>query len=384
MNDNKTDENPIAPPRTLEELKAETQARAERQSFPLGGKRPDDVREALSQIESLDPDDWAAAFSRIGDRYYERARDAEAADPRAACRDFLQAWQYYWFARWPVCNSDGKRAAFARGVDAFARYARLHEPPLELVSVPYQGVEVKGYLGLPDSRRPVPLVLRISGLEGWRESAAHGGTAYLPHGIGFFGFGMPGAGDSPVACDVGAEGMFSAALDYLATRPEVDARRIVVQGSSWGGHWSARLGYVERDRLRGVVSQGGGAHYFFQPDWQRKALGTREFLFDLFPARASIYRTETLEDFLAYGPRLSLLDGGFVERPSAPMLLINGERDSQVPIDDLYLLLRHGSPKQAWINPKGGHGGRSPDWPESAIFEQVTLPWIKHRLGLVT
>jgi len=153
---------------------------------------------------------------------------------------------------------------------------------------------------------------------------------------------------------------------------------------SWcrGGHWASKLGYTERDRLRGVVAQGGGAHYFFQPDWQRKALGTREFLFDLFPARASIYKTETLEEFLAYGPRLSLLDGGFVEQPSAPMLLVNGERDSQVPIDDLYLLLRHGTPKQAWINPKGGHGGRSPDWPEPVIFEQVILPWIKQRLDV--
>ena len=113
---------------------------------------------------------------------------------------------------------------------------------------------------------------------------------------------------------------------------------------------------------------------------QRKGLGTREFLFDLFPARASIYRTETLDDFLAYGPRLSLLDSGLVDQPSAPMLLINGEQDSQVPIDDLLLLLRHGTPKQAWINPVGGHGGRSPDWPEAAIFERVTLPWIKQQL----
>jgi len=380
MADTQTDENPIAPPRTLEELKQETQARAERQSFPLGGKRPEDVREALSRINSLDPDDWAAAFSLIGDRYYEKALAEEPDDPRAACLDFRQAWQYYWFARWPVCNSDGKRKAFEKGVDAFAQHARLHEPALEMVHIPFEGVEIRGYLGLPDCDRPVPLVLRISGLEGWRESAAHGGTVFLPHNIGFFGLGMPGAGDSPVACDVGAERMFSRVLDYLETRPEVDSSRIVVQGSSWGGHWAAKLGYVERDRLRGVVSQGGGAHYFFQPDWQRNALGTREFLFDLFPARASIYRTETLEDFLAYGPRLSLLDGGFVEQPSAPMLLINGEKDSQVPIDDLYLLLRHGTPKQAWINPKGGHGGRSPDWPEPVIFEQIILPWIKQRL----
>jgi len=34
----------IAPPRTLDELKAETQARADRNAYPLIGLKPDDVR----------------------------------------------------------------------------------------------------------------------------------------------------------------------------------------------------------------------------------------------------------------------------------------------------------------------------------------------------
>ena len=37
------------------------------------------------------------------------------------------------------------------------------------------------------------------------------------------------------------------------------------------------------------------------------------------------------------------------------MLLINGLRDTQVPIEDLFLLMRSGSPKEVWINPQGGH-----------------------------
>jgi len=30
-----------------------------------------------------------------------------------------------------------------------------------------------------------------------------------------------------------------------------------------------------------------------------------EYLFDLFPARASVYGLTTLEDFLVYGPKMS-------------------------------------------------------------------------------
>jgi len=39
---------------------------------------------------------------------------------------------------------------------------------------------------------------------------------------------------------------------------------------------------------------------------KKKAIGTREYLFELFEARAAIYGAKTLDDFLAYGPKMSL------------------------------------------------------------------------------
>jgi hypothetical protein len=43
----------------------------------------DDAREALSHINSLDRDEWAAAWSAIGDRYRATAQQAQgpAAEP---------------------------------------------------------------------------------------------------------------------------------------------------------------------------------------------------------------------------------------------------------------------------------------------------------------
>ena len=58
------------------------------------------------------------------------------------------------------------------------------------------------------------------------------------------------------------------------------------------------------------------------------------------------------------------------------MLLINGEGDTQVPIDDLYILLRSGTPKEAWVNPQGGHVGRGPGWPDGRILTDVAMPWL--------
>jgi pimeloyl-ACP methyl ester carboxylesterase len=149
---------------------------------------------------------------------------------------------------------------------------------------------------------------------------------------------------------------------------------VVVYGGSWGGHWAARLAYTERSRIRGAVVQAAPVHEYFQPEWQKKALATREYLFELFEARASVYGVSELDAFLAYGPKMSLVTSGMINQPSAPMLLINGLQDTQVPPEDLFLLMR--SAAQGSGSPGGGHMGRTDELSDQRIFETITLPWV--------
>jgi esterase FrsA len=368
-------------PRNLEELKTETQKRVDRNVAPAGGLKPEDAREALANIHSLDRDEWAAAWSAIAERYASRAAAEEASDKSKAQRDYLMAWRYYSFARWPTPNSPGKQKAYQNALAAFRNYARFLDPPMETVRIPFEGKEIVGYMRLPNGIRPAPLVLTISALDSREEESAQGDAPLLRNGIGFFAVDMPGTGEAPIKVDIGAERMFSSVLDYLATRPEVDNKRILVRSVSWSGYWAAKLAYIERARIRGVVIQGGPVHDYFTPEWQTPGLKTDEYLFDLFPARAAIYGVKTMDEFLAYGPKLSLKTEGYLGKPSAPMLIVNGAKDTQVPIADLYTLLQSGgSAKEAWVNPDGGHTGRSEEWPNSRIFTDVILPWIKTRL----
>src|SRR5260221_1184921 len=61
-------------PRPLPELKADIQERSDRNAYPVSGLDATEVREALGNLKSLDRDEWAAAWSAIGDRHTAQAR----------------------------------------------------------------------------------------------------------------------------------------------------------------------------------------------------------------------------------------------------------------------------------------------------------------------
>src|SRR6266516_4822182 len=77
----------LAPARTWPELKEAVQQRADRNAYPMTGMKADDVREILGNINSLDRDEWAAAWSRMGARYAERAEAFLKAGLGALCLD---------------------------------------------------------------------------------------------------------------------------------------------------------------------------------------------------------------------------------------------------------------------------------------------------------
>ncbi len=370
----------IAPPRSLSELKDETLLRVERGMYPGAGLAVDDAREALSHINSLDRDEWAAAWSGIGDRY---RRQAEQADGQAARDGFYKAFQYYSMARFPTPNSPGKRAAYDKAVAAYLAYAKFDLPRLEVVRIPFEGKEIVGYLRLPDKARPSPLMIMWGGLDFLKEQSADNLLPIVREdGFAAFSVDMPGTGQAPIKVSATAERMYSAILDYMKTRQEIDAGKIFIWGASWGGYWATKVAITEKDRIAGAINQGGPIHVYFSPEWQMKALGTREYLMDLLAARSAIYdNVTTLAEFLAVGPKMSLLSAGFLDKPSAPLLAFNGAKDSQVPIEDLTLLLLHGSIKEAWVNPDGNHVAFAKGWPMSRMTREIVMPWVKKILA---
>jgi esterase/lipase len=222
-------------------------------------------------------------------------------------------------------------------------------------------------------------------LDSRKEDLSESFSAILPHGIGFFAVDGPGTGQAPIKVSPTADRMFSRVLDYLQTKPEVDKTRIAVHGVSWGAYWGTKLAIVERTRLKAASVQSPPAHLFFQKEYMLNSMfGNREYLFDHAPAFMSIIEgVNNLDDMVAKFPKLSLVDQQLLGKPTVPMLIIGGVLDTQVPISDLDLILNSGDvPKEAWINPQGGHLGRQMKvWPDPVIFRQVIIPYLVRTLG---
>jgi len=367
--------------RTLDEIKTEAIHRAENGMYPLIGLDPADVREAFASIKTTDKDEWAGAFMAVADKYMAEGKALEATDPTRANADYIRAWRLYSFGRWPIPASPGKQRSYAKALEAFRAHARFWDPPLEIVHIPFEGKEIIGYLRLPKNvQRPVPLVIAVNGLDSRKEDLAESFGAILPYGIGFFAVDGPGTGQAPIKVSENAERMLSRVIDYVQTRPEVDKSKLAVHGVSWGAYWAAKLAIVERARLRGASAQSPPIDKFFQKEFLINSLsGNREYLFDQVPALMNILDgVKSLDEMAAFLPRMSLVHQNLLGKPTAPMLVIAGVLDTQVPISDIYLLLDNGDvPKDAWINPQGGHLGRQVKvWPDPAIFKQVIIPWL--------
>lgn len=368
--------------RTLEELKAEAQARADRGAYPLEGLNPNEVREALGRLTSLDGDQWAASWSIIGDRYMAKAQKELASSPAQADKDFIQAWLYYNFGRWPAPLTPGKEKAYEKAIQAYLAHARLLDPPLEVVHIPFEDKEIIGYLQMPKNVKQAPLVIAIPGLDRRKEDIAERFRQMLAYGVGYLSLDGPGTGQAPIKAAPGAERMFSRLIDYVDQRPDVDKKHVVVYGASYGGYWSTVLAIKEKDRLCGVVSQSPAVDEFFQRSSTMAIPSNREYLFDYLPAHLLMFGVKNIDELVDVQEKMSLKTLGLLDRATAPLLIIAGTRDTQVPIADEDLLLSSGqTPKEAWINPLGGHMGRDAKaWSDARIFKTVTVPWILRRV----
>ena len=372
--------------KTIEEIKADILHRAGRIN-PFERVKRENVEQVVSRLSNLEPDLWGKEWGRIGLKYEALAAEQEKQGRnKEAGETYYLAYEYFRIGRYPVPSSPEKMNCYKGALRTFLKAAPTMKPPLERVEIPFEVKKVVGYLQIPEGADRPPVVMHWGGVDGWKEDRRSNSDVLLKMGLACFTIDMPGAGENPcLGGDLKAERTFSAAMDYLETRKDIDGKRIACMGGSFGGYWAAKLAHVEAKRLRGAVNWGAGVHRTFQQEWLRPALTltASQYLMgpaSLLDARAYIFGVKTLEETLEIAPSLSLVEQGLIDQPCAPLLCINGKEDDQHPISDLYLLAEYGSPKDLRIIAGAGHMGRKRGESNEEVVDIVTR-WLKEKLS---
>jgi esterase FrsA len=363
--------------RPISELWEMWKPRVKMRIYPFTYARYDDVERVMTSLTTYDRDKWASAFSSVAKPYEEKAAQAEkAGNTQSAKENYLLAYQYYRLARYPTINSEGKKHAYRKSQEMLLKAARYFDAPIERVEIPFkpqgnEGNRIVAYLRVPKTgTEPFPLLFSWGGIDGFKEEQSN--DEVLEHGTATLAIDGPGVGDSPLKGSENAERLFEAVLNWIGTRRELNTKKVAIWGYSTGGYWAVKVAHLYKDRIACAVSQGGPVHYAFEPEWiSQQERG--EYAFEVFDTLAFAFGKQGYEEWIEYAPKLSLLRQGILDKPCAPLLLVNGVHDSLFPIKDYYLLFEHGSPKCARFF-EGGHMGFTKD------TNKIITNWIYEKL----
>lgn len=338
--------------------------------------------------EPYDWDAYAQVYFPKAEELVKRAEEAEKDGNREKASElYMRASAVYRISRFPAPRSKQQRHAWEEGKKAAAKGLVLRERPTKEMRIPHkhglanEGNDIQFYYHLPPGTtkdKPVPLIMIFSGLDGYRTELAVWIEGWSQRNVGVVVVEIPGTGDSPAdpRDPTSPDREWSSLLDWIGEQPEVDQNKIAVWGFSTGGYYAIRIAHTHANRLAGSVALGGGCHYMFKDEWLDN-VNKLEYPFDL--AHTLAYKWgygSDLEAFKKDAMKFSLLEDGTLDKPGCTrLLLVNGENDEIFPIDDYYLCLYHGAPKEAKFIANKKHMGE----PESFF---VILPWLFKLFGI--
>ena len=352
-------------PKTLPEAQEWMKSRLAARTHPMNALPADAGRGWIDAVPGLGGQAWGEYWGGLGDSLLAQARAAESAgDAAQAMALYQQASGLYFMGRFPCPNHPAKERCAVAERQAYLSASRFWKEPIDRVAVPFDGRAGEGDSVVLLVRRPAgiecpPVVLMWGGVDACKEQMTAACDAMLARGIATVAMDNAGTGESPVRGVPDAERTFLVAMDWIAAQPDLQGASIGLLGRSFGGYWATKLAHLVPDRIAGAVNWGGGVHDMFQPEWVQASRYPDSYLMELVETRQRMLGATNDEEYVAFFGRLSLLDQGLLDRPSAPLLLVNGKEDRQCPVSDIHRLLDHGRPKSVRMFP-GGHMGLTP------------------------
>jgi pimeloyl-ACP methyl ester carboxylesterase len=146
--------------------------------------------------------------------------------------------------------------------DCWLKSLSCFDPPIEPVTIPYEGTALHGFYmrGKLTSRRR-PLLILANGSDGsLLDMWLWGGAAATARGYDCLTFDGPGQGyalwKQKLYFRPDWEKVITPVVDYALARPDVDPKRIALQGISQGGYWVPRALAFEKRVAAGIADPG--------------------------------------------------------------------------------------------------------------------------------
>ncbi|MCZ7573283.1 MAG: alpha/beta hydrolase [Ardenticatenaceae bacterium] len=307
------------------------------------------------------------------------ARAAEEAGYYETARElYWRAAEHYREAQHSIFQDDNPEKIYLHGklLECFEKVMQYASNPIERVEIPFEDNYVQGVLHLVPGRPKAPTILFCPGMDMTKETFLDPlNHPFVARGLNCLHIDGPGQGTSNirkirVTVD-NYERAGSAAIDYLAQRPEVDADKIGVSGFSMGSYWGMRIAATDK-RVKAVAT--AAACY-----------GPKQAIFEeASPRFKQVFMymagTHDEDEFDQMVEQMTL--DALAPQITCPTLVVSGEYDPLAHLEDVMAIYEKvAGPKELWVVENDFHNPRGTENFGGIDFFGYLADWLRDALN---
>ena len=232
----------------------------------ISANHPDpDIRWVAQRVKPYNLQSWYSEWNAMAAKNEELAGGFVAQQRNVTAHEFyLRAADFYRRALVYLPDTDSRMLpTYGKLQETFDKAWSLVPAPFERVKIPYEGylLEALFFPGRGRAGARLPVVYNYGGADGILLRGEDGGAGqYVRRGMHFIDVDGPGHGSAlrerKLYAPPDSERIAKAVIDYLVARPDVDADRIGLHGSSMGGYSGPRCATAEK-RIKAVAVWSG-------------------------------------------------------------------------------------------------------------------------------